>query len=483
MINTMGPTACFKIVGGGWDAAVVGRFTAFRFTIDASAGQNVVLARHAGAARFAFNQCLAMVKDALDAKTRDSAVVVPWSGFDLINAFNQWKRSAAAGRVWTVDTAGTATVHSVGLSWRTQVCQQVFEEAAVDCGRALAAFADSRRGKRVGFPRFKRKTATVGSFRIRQKTSAARAAIRVGDPMHGPRSVTLPTIGVLRVREDTRRLRRMLANGRARIVCATVSCRAGRWSVSLTVQAADLHPAHHHPQPGEPGGAAGWVGVDRGLAAYVVAADRRGNELLRIDTAPKAFKAGLPKIRRLSRQVSRKRRGSANRRKAGVRLARCHRRIADVRRHFLHEVANELVQTHDQLALEDLNIAGMLRNHHLAAAISDAAWAELARIVTYKQQWRRGHTIMVDRWFPSSKTCAACGAIRATLTLADREFCCPVCGHTADRDLNAATNLAIWAEQHHAQVRDPQVRGPVINAHRGDGSGRRTSARRRNQPR
>jgi putative transposase len=119
---------------------VVGRFTAFRFTIDASAGQKLVLVRHAGAARFAFNLCLAMVKDALDAKSRDSSVVVPWSGFDLINAFNGWKRSATAGRVWTVDTAGAATVHSLGLSWRTQMCQQVFEEAAVDCGRALAAF-------------------------------------------------------------------------------------------------------------------------------------------------------------------------------------------------------------------------------------------------------------------------------------------------------------------------------------------------------
>jgi IS605 OrfB family transposase len=240
------------------------------------------------------------------------------------------------------------------------VCQQVFEEAAVDCGRALAAFATSghgkRRGRRVGFPRFKRKTGTTGSFRIRQKTWASRAAIRVGDPVSGPRSVTLPTIGVLRV-------------------------------------------------------------------------------------------------------------------------------IANVRRYFLPEVANQLVQTHDRLALEDLNVAGMLRNHHLAAAISDAAWAELARIVTYKQQWRGGHTIVVDRWFPSSKTCAACGAILATLTLADRAFCCPACGHTADRDLNAATNLGIWAEQHHARIRDPEVRGPVTNAYRGDGSGRRASARRRNQPR
>jgi putative transposase len=426
------------------------------------------------------------VTEGLDAKSRDVSVVVPWSGFDLIDAFNRWKRSAAAGRVWTVDMAGGATVHSLGLSWRTGVCQQVFEEAAVDCGRALAAFAESRhgrrRGRRVGFPRFKRKTATVGSFRIRQKSCAGRAAIRVGDPAGGLRSVTLPTIGVLRVREDTRRLRRMLTNNRARIVSVTVSCRAGRWSVSLTVQAADLPPAHHQPSDG-PASRSGWVGVDRGLAAYLVAADSRGNELLRVDAAPRAWKTALPKIRRLSRQTSRKRRGSANRRKAAARLARCHRRIGNVRRYFLHEVANQLIQTHDRLALEDLNVAGMLRNHHLAAAISDAAWAELARIVGYKQQWRGGHTLAVDRWFASSKTCAACGAIMARLTLADREFCCATCGHKADRDRNAATNLAIWAEQHHARIRDPEVRGPVTNAYRGDGSGRRASARRRNQPR
>ncbi|MEV6971663.1 helix-turn-helix domain-containing protein, partial [Hamadaea sp. NPDC051192] len=122
------------------------RFAAFRFTVDARAGQVVVLGRHAGAARFAFNQCLATVKDALDAnaKTVDGSARVPWSGFDLINAFNGWKRSAAAGRVWAVDSAGRATLQSAGLRWRSDVSQQVFEEAAVDCGRALAAFAGSR---------------------------------------------------------------------------------------------------------------------------------------------------------------------------------------------------------------------------------------------------------------------------------------------------------------------------------------------------
>jgi putative transposase len=103
---------------------VVGRFTAFRFTIDASAGQKVVLSRHAGAARFAFNQCLAIVKDGLDAKSRDASVVVPWSGFDQRVQPVEALGGRRSGGGWTVDTAGAATVHSTGLSWRTQVWQQ-----------------------------------------------------------------------------------------------------------------------------------------------------------------------------------------------------------------------------------------------------------------------------------------------------------------------------------------------------------------------
>jgi putative transposase len=452
---------------------VVGRFTAFRFTLDPTADQVAVLRRHAGASRFAFNQCLAMVKDALDARRRDGVTVVPWSGFDLINAFNRWKRSADAGRVITVDTAGEATVVATGLSWRGEVLQQVFEEAAVDCGSALAAYTasrqDRRRGRRVGFPRFKRKTRTVASFRIRCRISAAgRANVRIGDG--APRTVTLPKIGVVRVREDTRRLRRMNRTGRASITSATVSCGAGRWTVSVTVEAANLHPAQCHP-PRPPDDNSGWVGVDRGLAAFVVAADTTGRQVLRINDPPRPLRAALPRLRRLSRHVSRKQRGSNNRRKAAARLGRCHHHIANIRRYFLHEVANRLVQTHDRLALEDLHTAGLLRNHRLAAAIADAGWAELARIIGYKQAWRGGQMVMVDRWYPSTKTCAACHTVAGTVPLSTRIFHCERCGYRADRDVNAAVNLATWAEQHHAQVRDPEARGPVTNAYRGDGPG------------
>jgi putative transposase len=113
-------------------------------------------------------------------------------------------------------------------------------------------------------------------------------------------------------------------------------------------------------------------------------------------------------------------------------------------------------------------------------AISDAAWSEFACMLTYKQGWRGGQTTSAERCFPSSKTCSKCGTVKATMSLAERTFGCDACGLSLDRDLNAAINLATWAERHSigadAQVRDPEARGPVTNAHRGDGSGPRTRA-------
>jgi putative transposase len=388
---------------------------------------------------------------------------VPWSGFDLIKAFNEWKRSEAAGRRFLVDVGGQTQVHVTGLVWRDQVLAQVFEEAAVDLGHALKAWADSRTGSRkgpnVGFPRFKKKSPTGGSFRIRNTTSRVRSSIRVGDGER-VRSVSLPKIGVLQVREDTRRLRRMTATGRARILHVTVSRGASRWWISITVEAADLHPAMRHtPQPADlatrPDGTTddpehgeqGWVGVDRGLHAMAVAGSSDGTEVLRVDN-PRALRRGLPRLRRLSKAVTRKKRGSKNRKKAVARLGRQHARIRNRRRHYLHQVSNQLVKTHDRLVLEDLNITAMKANRKLSRAISDAAWGELARQVTYKQAWRGGQVLVADRWFPSSKTCSACGTLRKDLTLKDRMFECRACGHVMDRDLNAAVNLAAWAENH-----------------------------------
>ncbi|MFC7450279.1 RNA-guided endonuclease InsQ/TnpB family protein [Rhodococcus daqingensis] len=453
------------------------RHTTFRYCLDPTVEQQAVLAKHAGAARFAFNQSLRAVKTALTRRRTDPDVAVPWSGFDLINAFNTWKKTADAGRVFVVDAEGVAEIRVTGLAWRTEVCQQVFEEAAVDCGRALAAWSASRTGARtgrkVGFPRFKKKSGATPSFRLRNKQrTGGRPPIRVGDTR--PRSVTLPGVGAVRVHDDTRRLRRLLGKGRGRILFATVSFRGGRWWVSLNVDATDLHPAQHHP-PRPENDAGGWVGIDRGLTTFLVAATADGREVARIDDPPKALAAGMRRQRRLAKTVSRKEKGSHNRTRAAARLGRHHKKVRDIRRHFLNEVSNALVKTHDRIALEDLHVTGMLANHRLARAISDAAWAEFARMLRYKQAWRHGDIAVVDRWFPSSKTCSICGTVNAGLTLSDRAFVC-VNGHRLDRDHNAAINLAAWAENHHgsdadAQVRDPQAGGPVTNARRQDGPG------------
>ncbi|MDT5389372.1 MAG: putative transposase, partial [Mycobacterium sp.] len=402
-------------------------------------------------------------------------VTVPWSGFDLINAFNAWKTTEAAGRVFVVDAHGVAEMQVSGLTWRREVCQQVFEEAAVDLSKGLKAWSDSRaskrKGRRVGFPRFKKKTGSVPSFRLRNKHIKGRPpAIRVGGNDR-PRSITLPGIGALGVHDDTRRLRRMLANGRAKICFATVSHHGGRWWVSLNVEAADLHPAHRH-RPRDSGNNDGWVGVDRGLSAFLVAATSDGTEVARIHDAPKALTNGMFKQRRLAKSLSRTRKGSSNRRDAAAKLGQHHHHVANVRRHFLHQVSNARVKTHDRLVIEDLNVSGMLANHHLARAISDAGWAEFARILAYKHTWRGGQLVVADRWYPSSKLCGQCGTVRSDLTLADRVFTCG-CGHTADRDTNAATNLARWGHDHHNASPDPRTpkqRGRATNARRRDGA-------------
>ncbi len=466
------------------------RHTTFRFCLDPTVEQTVALARHVGAARFAFNQCLRLHLDARDrhragasahddgaGESRRTRDAVPWSGFSLINAFNRWKRSEAAGRRFLVTSDGATVVEVTGLAWRGEVSSQVLEEGAVDVGRGLAAWVESRSGKRkgrpVGHPRFKKKTHTAGSFRMRNKTTGGRASIHVGQDR--PRSVTLPRIGSIRVREDTRRLRRMITTGRVRILQATVTRGTRRWWISVTVEAAGLHPAVRHPARAADD-ATGWAGVDRGLHALVVAGTRDGTETLRIQ-APKVLAKGLRQQRRLARAVSRKKRGSANRRKAAARLARHHTRVRDTRAHFLHQVSNQLVKTHDRLVLEDLNITGMLANRRLARSISDAGWGELARQITYKQHWRSGQVVVADRWFASSKTCSSCGNYKDGLRLADRTYTCDACGLVLDRDLNAAANLAAWAQDHtsgEAQDGDRQAAGPDINACRRDGTGPHT---------
>jgi putative transposase len=208
------------------------------------------------------------------------------------------------------------------------------------------------------------------------------------------------------------------------------------------------------------------------LAAFVVAATADGAEVGRWQ-APRPLQRGMAGLRRRARAVARAQPRSRSRARAVRRLSRRHARIADTRHGFLHEVSARLVQTHDRLCLEDLAVANLLRNHHLARGISDAGWAELARQVSYKAGWLGAELVVSDRWFPSTKTCSRCQTVKRQIRLDERVFHCGRCGLTMDRDRNAAANLAAWAERQHAQVPDRQAGGRITNAPGGEGAGHR----------
>jgi putative transposase len=169
--------------------------------------------------------------------------------------------------------------------------------------------------------------------------------------------------------------------------------------------------------------------------------------------------------RTLARSISRKQPGSNRREAASAKLARHHHRMRNVRRHFLHQVSNDLVKTHDRLVFEDLNAVGMRSNRRLARAIADAGWADFVMLVRHKQGWREGLLLNADRWFPSTKLCSMCGAVNREMSLEDRVFNCPN-GHHLDRDRNAAANLANWGRAHFnsSSIPDRQAAGRVNNA-------------------
>ena len=208
------------------------RHTTFRFCLDPTVEQQQALARHAGAARFAFNQCLQTVKAGLTHRKTDASIDVPWTAFDLINVFNTWKQSEDAGRVFAIDATGEADVVVTGLPWRAEVCQQVFEEAAVDCGRALAALSDSRSGKRkgekVGFPRFKKKTGVMPSISpahlVPERPATGHSASITPSPLSHPASHRYG-----QVYDDAHRLRRLITQNRANLSYISVRRHAGRW--------------------------------------------------------------------------------------------------------------------------------------------------------------------------------------------------------------------------------------------------------------
>jgi len=156
---------------------------------------------------------------------------------------------------------------------------------------------------------------------------------------------------------------------------------------------------------------------------------------------PKYYARDEKKLAKAQRKHARKKKGGKNREKARKKVAKLHARIADTRRDFQHQASTKLIRENQVICLETLNVKGMLKNHSLAKAISDVGWGAFVRQLEYKAKWYGRTLVKIDRWYPSSKTCSACGHILEELTLDIREWICPNCGTCHDRDINAAQNV------------------------------------------
>lgn len=181
------------------------------------------------------------------------------------------------------------------------------------------------------------------------------------------------------------------------------------------------------------------VGIDMGIKDFAILSN--GSKV----SNPKFLERYSRHLRRLQQCLSKKVKGSNNRDKARIRVAKCYRRITDCRIDFLHKLSSSLVREYDTICLDDLDVEGMMQNHHLARSIASASWGEFRRMLTYKCEWNGKNLLFIDRFDPSSKTCHCCEYVNKTLTLQDRQWTCPECGAVLDRDVNAALNIKSMA--------------------------------------
>lgn len=286
------------------------------------------------------------------------------------------------------------------------ICQKITQYAFDNLGDAFSRFFSGK----GGYPNFKKK-GHHDSFTI----DASGKPIPVGG-----KSIKLPTIGWVRTYE-----------GLPHTTCKsiTISRTADSWFISFAYEQTHEPTSKQHDV----------VGVDLGV-----------KELATFSTGvvfpnPKHYKTHIAKLRRLSRKFARKTKGSNNRNKAKIQLARHHARVTNLRKNTLHQVTTFLCKNHAKIVVEDLNVSGMLSNHKLAQVIADCGFHEFKRQLEYKAKKFGCEIVIADRWFPSSKTCSNCGHIQ-DMPLKERTYNCGSCGYSMDRDLNAAINLSRLAK-------------------------------------
>ena len=347
-----------------------------------------MLRRHAGAARFIYNWALAK-KDETYKETGKSLTAK-----DLNKELTKFKKTEC---LWLKE-------EKINVS----VLQSAFRNL---CQAYDNWFRAMKKGdKRVKHPKFHSRFNSKQSFTMY-------GSLHVEDSR-----VKLQNIGWIKLKE-----RGYLPSDGVRILAMHISSRADRWYVTVQVEEEiDVTPAEGTP-----------MGVDLGIKSLAVCSDGTVFE------NPKALGAAQRKLARIQRQHARKQKGSNNRAKHTKKIAKLHAKISNIRANATHKATSYIAKEAKPsiLAVEDLNVLGMLSNSKLARSVADANMHEFRRQLNYKAEWNGVKVVKADRWYPSSKTCSSCGSIKNDLSLSERVFKCSVCGLNIDRDLNAAINL------------------------------------------
>jgi putative transposase len=389
--------------------------------LDPTTEQAAKFLRDCGARRYAYNWAVTEIKQAFTrgAETGEYDPDV-WSAWALRKRWNQVKAGVAP---WWAENSKCA--YSGGIA---------------DAVAALKNWHGSRAGRRKNsrarFPQLKKRDRDP----LRCTYEVNPGPVRIDSA----RTVVLPRVGQVRAAENIRALWRHVRRGTGRILAATVREKAGRWFVSFRLEIS----ARRQPEP-----RMDTVGVDIGIGSNLLVVMHPDGSVAEKVRSPRALKESLVDLRRLDRGLARKTKGSTRWRKTRRDLARIHARIVNVRKDAIHKATTYLVKTHGQVVIEDLNNAGHMRGlrSHRKAWI-DVAAGELRRQLVYKAEWYGCDLWLADRWYPSSKTCSACGQVNQSLTMRDRRWACPRCRVVHDRDENAGVNLArLPASQAEAQ--------------------------------
>lgn len=344
----------------------------------------------------------------------------------------------------------------------------VYEVTKYACSQALRNvasaykkfFEDLKKGI-VSYPKFKRKKDTQGSFYICNdivklsdvnKNSKAFENI-VHNERFKRQYLNIPKLGWIKM------MQRVRFNGKINGV--VISQEGDRYFASFSMQITEEEYLRTHPHVKETQKRKS-VGIDVGIKSALVLSDGI------IIKNPKPLKQNIRKIKKLSRQLDKRTHArtklerlsgvkkSNNYRKLSVKLSNAQRRVANIRRDFTQKVTTILTTHYGQIALEDLNVKGMLRNHRLAQAVSDVSFGELRRQIEYKSEYNGVFVKKADRFYPSSKTCSVCGNVLYDLKLSDRIYCCDKCGAVIDRDYNASLNLLGLISNHRVGVNSPE---------------------------